>query len=181
MDAFVVQMSGWMGSGKSTLAAAIAKATGAVVLDHDTTKSAVMASGIPHQQAGAASYEVLFALAADLVAQGRAVVIDSPSVYASIPERGMALAAAAGVGYFFIDCVCSVEVADLRLTTRAARPSQVVNADEAAAVRDDPRRVPHRPAFGVLEVDTSSSVDAGMAVVRPYLGSKGAHGPAITP
>ena len=57
---FLMQMSGWMGSGKSTIATAFGRETGAVVLDHDTTKTAVMAVGIAHPPAGAASYEVLF-------------------------------------------------------------------------------------------------------------------------
>ncbi len=41
---FFLQMSGYPGSGKSTLAKEISKNTGAVVVDHDVVKSALMNS-----------------------------------------------------------------------------------------------------------------------------------------
>lgn len=41
---FFLQMSGFPGSGKSTLAREIAKRTGAVVIDHDIVKSALLNS-----------------------------------------------------------------------------------------------------------------------------------------
>lgn len=96
MPQFLLQMAGWMGTGKSTIAVQVGAETGAVVIDHDTTKTAILAAGVPHPPAGAASYEVVFALTRELLAQGHSVIIDSPSVYASIPERGMAAAAATG-------------------------------------------------------------------------------------
>jgi predicted kinase len=39
---FFVQMSGFPGSGKSTLARNISKLTGAVIIDHDIVKSALL-------------------------------------------------------------------------------------------------------------------------------------------
>ncbi len=46
---FFVQMSGHPGSGKSTLARQIGKRTGAVIIDHDIVKSALLNSidGVP--------------------------------------------------------------------------------------------------------------------------------------
>lgn len=41
---FFVQMSGFPGSGKSTLSRQIAKRTGAVIVDHDIVKSALLHS-----------------------------------------------------------------------------------------------------------------------------------------
>ena len=42
----LVQMSGAPGAGKSTVAHAIGRRTGAVVLDHDVTKSALLEAGL---------------------------------------------------------------------------------------------------------------------------------------
>lgn len=175
--AFLVQMAGWMGAGKSTLGRALAPLVHAAILDHDTTKSALLGAGVPHPPAGAASYEVLFALAADLLAGGVAVIIDSPSLYAGVPERGLAAASAAGVPYYFIECACSEALATERLSERSARPSQVADADEAAAVRAGAGRTPWRPAVGALVVDTSRPLSACLEEALTYLAGPGASGP----
>ena len=59
---FFLQMSGFPGAGKSTLAKQIAKLTGAVIVDHDVVKSALLNSlndnSIDHQMAGKISYDM---------------------------------------------------------------------------------------------------------------------------
>ncbi|HUP86810.1 MAG TPA: AAA family ATPase [Acidimicrobiales bacterium] len=177
---FVLQMAGWMGTGKSTIASAVRSATGAVVLDHDTTKSAIIRAGFADGPAGAASYEVLFDLTHDFLDQGHAVIIDSPSAYVSIPARGMALAAAAAVPYYFVECVCSDAVSSERLELRKSRPSQVKSAEHAAAVRASVLRQPHRPLQGALRLDTTGSVDDCVALVLEYLESEGATGGVLS-
>ena len=122
---FLLQMAGWMGTGKSTIAHAAATATGAIVIDHDTTKTALLEAGVPHPPAGAASFRVVHAIAADLLSQGHSVIIDSPSLYESIPEIGAAIAAQADAGYFFVECQCPDEIADTRIESRTNRTSQV--------------------------------------------------------
>jgi len=154
MQNFLVQMAGWMGTGKSTIAHAVAAATGAIVLDHDTTKTAILEAGIAHPPAGAASYAVVHAVAADLLLQGHSVIIDSPSLYDSIPETGASIAAQAEVRYLFAECRCPDTVADERITSRINRPSQVATAAEAQAIRNDPNRKPARPAGAIL-LDTT--------------------------
>lgn len=44
LKVFFLQMSGFPGSGKSTLSKYIAKLTGAVIVDHDVVKSALLKS-----------------------------------------------------------------------------------------------------------------------------------------
>lgn len=168
-----------MGSGKSTVADAVARATHAVSLDHDTTKTAVLAAGVLHPPAGAASYEVLFALAEDLGRQGHSVIIDSPAAYASIPERGLALAEELALPYFFVECDCPEELASQRVSSREARLSQVTDRATAARVRSDPRRAPHRPASGALRLDTSANVASCVQQVLDYLDGGGAEGPVV--
>ncbi|OAX49418.1 Shikimate kinase [Paenibacillus sp. AD87] len=41
---FFLQMSGFPGSGKSTLSRRIAKITGAIIIDHDISKSSILKS-----------------------------------------------------------------------------------------------------------------------------------------
>lgn len=162
---FVIQMAGWMGTGKSTLALAVGASSGAVVIDHDTTKSAILAAGAGDSLAGAASYESLFALTDDLLGQGHAVIIDSPSLYASIPERGMRIAAAHDVPYLFVECHCPDDLATRRLAQRSSRPSQVRTAEEAHEIRNDPARSSHRPSDRLVVVDTTTSLKTCVAEV----------------
>ncbi len=178
MAQFLLQMAGWMGSGKSTIALAVGSSTGAVVLDHDTTKSAVISAGVPHPPAGAVSYEVIFDLARDLLDQGHSVIIDSPAVYEAIPARGMALATAASATYFFVECACPDGVAGQRIELRHRRPSQVAEAEHAAEVRASPTRRPHRPRKGALVVDTTEPLIDCVAAVLAYLATPGASGSA---
>ena len=174
VEPFLLQLAGWMGCGKSTIASAVARERNVVVLDHDTTKSALLRANVPHPPAGAASYEVLFSVAADLLVQGHSVAIDSPSLYPSIPERGMAIARALGVRYHFIECQCSDELAAERLMNRRGRLSQVTSAIAAEGVRQDAGRAPHRPNRGVLVLDTGRDLDSCVREVLEYLEGPGA-------
>jgi predicted kinase len=123
----VVQMHGEPGSGKSTLARALAPLIGAVVLDKDVIKSALMASPADRTNAdiGGAAYEVYFALADDLVAQGRSVILDNPVFWPRVEERWKALSHDAGSDLLLIHCVCpDREELQARLLVRDALASQ---------------------------------------------------------
>ncbi|HRW07371.1 MAG TPA: ATP-binding protein [Caldilineaceae bacterium] len=123
---FFVQMSGAPGAGKTTVARAIGKATGAVVIDHDVTKSALLAADVPVDLAGRASYQVLNAMASHLLQQGHSVIFDSPCFYEELLERGQRLAAESGATYRYIECVLNdLTELDRRLRTRERMPSQV--------------------------------------------------------
>ncbi len=171
MQNFLLQMAGWMGTGKSTIAHAAATATGAIVLDHDTTKTAILAAGVTHPPAGAASYAVVYAIAADLLSQGHSVIIDSPSLYDSIPQTGAAIAAQANARYLFAECRCPDGIADERITSRTNRPSQVATAAEAHAIRNDPSRKPARPP-GAIILDTTlpeaESINTLLSWLQPH-------------
>jgi predicted kinase len=166
---FVLQLSGWNGSGKSTLARAVGKATGAVVLDHDVTKTAILEGGTPHPPAGMISYDVIFGLAHDLLAQGHSVIIDSPCAYDAILSRGIAAAGATVSLYKFAECMCPVDVAAARVDSRVPMSSQVKSAAEAAVVAASGGRTLVRPEGRYLRVDTTRSVDECVADVVAYL------------
>jgi predicted kinase len=126
MQQLFIQMSGAPGSGKTTIAKGIAHRIGAVVIDHDVTKSALLAADVPVDLAGAASYQVLGAMAQHLLSQGFHVIFDSPCYYRELLERGQQLAQAAGATYLYIEClVADLDELDRRLRTRPSLPSQV--------------------------------------------------------
>ncbi len=128
--AILVQMHGDPGSGKSTLARAIGRLLPAVVLDKDAISSANLRAGIEPSVAGAAAYEAMRELGADLLAAGHSVIFDSPCAWPMIEERGRALAARFGVVWAMVETACSDPVIDERLGRRSARESQpTVRAD----------------------------------------------------
>ena len=124
-DLVFVQMSGQPGSGKTTVATAFARRIGAVIIDHDVTKTALLNAGVAIELAGKASYDVLGAVARHLLQQGHSVVHDSPCAYENLLKRGQELAAEARAAYRYIECVVDdLEVLDRRLRTRPRLRSQ---------------------------------------------------------
>src|SRR5262245_51088927 len=113
-DAALVQFAGRPGAGKTTLSRAVGRRIGASVLDLDVVKTAVLDSGMAWDDAGRTAYNVLFALAADLLGLGRPVIIDSPSRWEFIPRRGQAVAAELAVPYLMVECHCPDEAELMR-------------------------------------------------------------------
>jgi predicted kinase len=102
----VVQMHGEPGSGKSAVARALGARLGAVVLDKDVIKSALLDADLTDPDAGYASFGVLFDVAADLLRQGHSVVLDTPVYWPMVAERSCAVAEGADAAYALIRCVC---------------------------------------------------------------------------
>ncbi len=100
---FLLQTAGPPGVGKTSLARGVCAATGAVRLDVDVVKSALLAARVPWDAAGRAAYDVLFALADDLLGAGRAVVLDSPCHHRPIVDRGVEAARRHDVAYAFVE------------------------------------------------------------------------------
>jgi len=179
----LIQMSGCPGSGKSTIARTIGYRTGAVVLDHDVIKSALLESGVPFDAAGKASYEVAHVLARSLLGQGLSVVLDSPCYYQMLLDRGMKLAAEMGARYRYVECVTE-DLDEIRRRLRARVPlrSQCVDIDPAPGdhtrraqvasgeelFRDWIRKM-KRPSHSYLRVDTSRPVADCLAEVFAFL------------
>ena len=81
--------------------------------------------------AGRPTYAAALALAADLVAQGRSVVLDSPCRYPQLLAAGQRLARDAGVRYAFIELWASDISALLpRLDRRRPLASQVASSTD---------------------------------------------------
>lgn len=178
----LVQMSGAPGSGKTTMAAAIVAHCGAVAVDHDVIKSAILAAGCPFEQAGHASYNVMLSLAEELVNQGHQVVLDSPCYYNELLAAGQRLASRHGLRYRYVECVTEdVKELDRRLRGRTALRSQ------RPSVATPPVDLPadtgvtgtvlfeewianmKRPADGYLRLDTTRPVEECIRRLHAFL------------
>ncbi len=172
MTRFLLQMAGTSASGKTTLALAIGEATGAVVIDKDILKAGMLDNGISEQEAAGTAYNILFDLGRSLLAQGFSVVLDSPAFFTDIRERGMALAGAAGVAYFIVECDTSnLEEIQRRMDARESRASQPTIAGLASYTRPgtSPLTEPR------LTLDATQTVEQNLAKALTYIGA-----PAVT-
>ena len=181
-DLLFIQMSWAPGAGKTTLAHAIAPQIGAVIIDHDVTKSALLEANVPASIAGAASYSLLNALARDLLLQGLSVIFDSPCFYVELLEHGQRLAQEIGATYCYVECrVVDLDELDRRLQNRPRLPSQLAgvrlqptDGSGKAHVDDEVFRDwitnMKRPIDGYLVVDTTrpleECLDAALAYIR---------------
>lgn len=162
---FLLQMAGMPGSGKSALARLIGRRTGATIIDKDVLKTAALEAGAEEELAGGISYQAFFALADHLVGQGHSVILDSPSFYESIPEKGSAIAAGRKVRYYFIECVC----ADRRELDRRLRDRPRL-ASQPDAVHDRETVTPSGP---YLRIDTTQPIERCLALALDCLGVTG--------
>jgi predicted kinase len=121
----VVQMHGEPGSGKSSVAQRLGPRIGAIVLDKDIVKSALLRTGVSVDVAGPASYEAYHGIAASLLRQGYSIVLDHPIYWAVAQRRSLERASEAGARYIMIVCACP-DRGELvrRLRGRDAMPSQ---------------------------------------------------------
>jgi predicted kinase len=173
LNQLVVQMHGEPGSGKSTVARAIAPHIGAVVLDKDVIKAALLRAGIAEAQAAPAAYDVNFAQAESVLTLGHDLILDNPVFWPSVERRWLELCQRAGSPAVLIECVCADEVElRRRLATRDALESQpriplkLSRHSSAAATSFQPRLVldTTRPitalvddALGYIEALTTES------------------------
>lgn len=181
IDLIFIQMSGVPGSGKTTLAHAIARRIGAVVIDHDVTKSALLEANVPVSLAGRASYQVLDALARHLLRQGHRVVFDSPCFYTELLERGQRLAQEAQASYRYIECVVeNLDELDRRLRTRPRLPSQLTGvyappsegsgkSQSGEAVFREQIANMKRPATNYLVLDTTRPLEVCLEAALAYI------------
>lgn len=181
MQQLFIQMSGAPGSGKTTIADSLARRIGAVVIDHDVTKSALLAANVPVDLAGVASYQVLGAMAQHLLRQGFHVIFDSPCYYRELLERGQQLAQAAGANYLYIECrVADLDELDRRLCTRPSLPSQVTSVYSSPA-HESGKTAPgavvfqewimgmKRPSTNYLLLDTTQPLEANLAEAISFI------------
>ncbi|KAI8948911.1 hypothetical protein F4801DRAFT_433644 [Xylaria longipes] len=128
---FLIQMSGPPGSGKSTLARLLARSINGVVINHDLIKAFFLESSFSFQDAARLTYRLDWALADDMIQQGRSVVVDSVCNYEEVLDRGTALAEKYGYTYRYVECrVEDLDLLDRRLHDRIPLRSQRTGVHE---------------------------------------------------
>jgi predicted kinase len=148
---FLLQMSGVPGSGKSTVAAHVARTFGAVAVDYDVIKSAILDAGFDLDSARKASYEVMYAQARHVLTQGHPVIMDSPCFWPRIITEGMKIAHDHNAAYRFIEC----QIEDLQLlNTRLAQR---------------PRLRTHRPSINQPPPDAGDTPEDGEPLFRTWM------------
>ena len=118
MTLILIQMHGHPGSGKSTLARALGAAFPAVVIDKDVIASALIRHGIPFSEAGAPSYQVMYAQAERFLADGHSVIFDSPCFWPLTEETTRRIARDAAAEWVMVETICPDDVRDARLASR---------------------------------------------------------------
>ncbi len=171
---FFVQMSGFPGSGKSTLSRQIAKRTGAVVIDHDIVKSALLHSikGTPldGKIAGNISYNIDWSLIDFNLSQGHHVIFDSPCLYEEMVDRGIDLAKKYNAKYKYVECYLNdINEVNYRLKNRERMISQIreVSSEEAFVHTIENSKKPID--FHCLIVDTSRPLVSYINEVINYI------------
>lgn len=170
-----IQMSGFPGSGKSTLAREIAKRTGAVIIDHDIVKSALLQSihdaYIDPKVAGGIAYNIDWALIDFHLASGHSVILDSPCLYEEMVEKGSALTQKHQVKYKYVECILNdFKEINRRLTSRERLVSQIEEIKSEAAFQHTVQNS-KRPPINVCTVETNQPLEDYIEEVIDYIHS----------
>lgn len=171
---FFLQMSGFPGSGKSTLTRQLASQTGAIIIDHDVSKTALLdifsGTAISEKEIGRASYRTDWAFIEFQLSQGKSVIFDAPCLYAEMIENGINLAQKYEVSYKYIECYLNdfTEI-NHRLTNRKRLPSQIQQVDSesifARALASNKKPDGHE----WIRVDTGTEVKKYLHAALEYL------------
>jgi predicted kinase len=170
---FFVQMAGFPGAGKSTLAREIGKRTGAVIIDHDIIKTALLDASSEEMDAklaGKVSYHIDWSLIEALMAQGQNIIFDSPCLYEEMVKKGTTLAQTYGAQYKYVECYLNdfIEI-NTRLKNRQRKRSQIkeIQSIEQFAYAVESSKKPQDHPY--LIVDSSQPLDHYMKQVMDYI------------
>ena len=174
----LVLLGGLPGSGKTTLAAAVARATGWVVVSSDRIRKELaglgatartgdaFGEGLYDARHSAATYDALLARAATALGQGETVVLDASWGTAADRAAAAALAEATASELHQMRCEVAADTARSRLEARAARGDDPSDAGVAVARALAERADPWAEA---TTVDTSGPPDATAAHLADLL------------
>jgi predicted kinase len=171
---FFVQMSGFPGSGKSTLAREIAKRTGAIIIDHDISKSTLLNSlydvPINLNLTGRISYNMDWSLIDFYLSQGKDVIFDSPCLYEEIVEKGTALAKKYQANYKYVECYLDdLNEINHRLKTRERMVSQIKEIRSEAAFKHTIENSKKPTEYKCLVINSGQALESYIKEVLNYI------------
>ncbi|GEN84994.1 ATP-binding protein [Sporosarcina luteola] len=171
---FFVQMSGFPGSGKSTLSREIAKRTGAIVIDHDIVKSALLKSiedkQIDMKLAGKISYDIDWSLIDFQLSQGQSVIFDSPCLYQEMVDKGIGLSEKYNVTYKYVECYLNdFEEVNKRLKTRISKISQIKEIRSESDFKFTIENSKKPTGYPCLVIDTGKPLESYINKVVSYI------------
>ncbi|MGP4072909.1 AAA family ATPase [Piscibacillus sp. B03] len=171
---FFVQMSGFSGSGKSTLAKQISKRTGAIVIDHDIVKSALLLSinegVLDRKLSGKISYNIDWSIIEFQLSQGISVIFDSPCLYDEMIEKGTMLAKKYNAKYKYVECYLDdIDVINSRLKDRENLISQIKEVKDEKAFKYTIENAKKPSDYECLVVDTGEQLDTYINEVLDYI------------
>jgi predicted kinase len=170
---FFIQMSGFPGSGKSTLSKQIAKTTGAVLIDHDIVKSALLESiedNMDNKLAGKISYNIDWSLIESHLSHGQNVIFDSPCLYDEMIIRGTHLCNKYNVRYKYVECYLDdINEINLRLRIRNSMISQIKEVISEEGFKHTINNSKKPANLKCLLVDTSMPLESYLQKVMDYI------------
>jgi predicted kinase len=170
---FFCQMAGFPGSGKSTLARLIAKNTGAIVIDHDIVKSALLESideNINAKDAGRISYHIEWTLIDFHLSQGQSVILDSPCLYSEMVEKGLNLTNKHNAKYKYVECYLNdMNEINKRLKNRKRMVSQIEQITSKEAFDNAVNSSQRPPSVMIHIVNSSEPVEGYISEVIRYI------------
>ncbi len=156
----LVLMAGFGGSGKTTLAHALGSQLKWPVLDKDIIKTGIIYTyrGIPIEQASLVAYELLFALAKDvLIRQQLSIILDTSAVFPAVIEAASELVQIADTQMKIIFCKANSHIRRARLQRRNTQDGgkRQLLIDLATVDEDNWQYFDHLPLEHLIELDTS--------------------------
>lgn len=171
---FFIQMAGFPGSGKSTLSREIAKRTGAVIIDHDVVKSALLHSTedfpLEGKRAGQIAYSIDWSLIEFHLSQGHNVIFDSPCLYEEMVERGIGLSERYHANYKYVECYLNdFEEVNDRLKKRDRMISQIKEVRSEEVFQSSLVHSKKPTDHSYMVVDTSRPLGSYVNEVLTYI------------
>jgi len=159
---YFLQISGIPGSGKSTLAKAISKEIDFIIIDHDTTKTALLEQindDLSDGSIGQLSYHLDWKIIESLLDQGKSIIFDSPCLYDEMIEKGTLLSDKYGFKYKYVEYVNKdFEDISRRLFYRENRLSQIEKYESHDVFLRALKGSKKPQGNNFIEVDTSKNL-----------------------
>ncbi|SOC42645.1 AAA family ATPase [Ureibacillus acetophenoni] len=173
---FFIQMSGFPGSGKSTLAQEIAKRIGAIIVDHDISKTTLLESteqleiDIELELTGKISYNIDWSLIEFYLSHNHNVIFDCPCLYEEMVQKGTNLALKYNVKYKYVECYLNdFDEINYRLRNRNRKISQIKEVKSIEDFRYTIENSKKPNNYKCLKVDTSKPLDSYIQEVLNYI------------